>query len=282
VVAELAEPGHATSDAEDSSADAKQVFIAHLREVLAANGRTQNALAKRSGWGKSTVNEWLTGKRLPAFEQLDNVLDAGEIDGDVRVQLRVELKRARAHLPVPPDAASGTGGPAAPRRRLPGWLIPTRGVAALVVLALGVGWAAGHVTSGAAGSGDLPAVTVGPPPDTPLSSDCAPQRHWRYQFTGSFRGEVYALVISAHQDTTARLTLRWGAWRWSTTALIQPGRISSRQGGTLLEFLRRSDDSTTPVILDASLPVCAVFGTAADSTKPAPYTVLDTPIWTRD
>lgn len=184
--------------------------------------------------------------------------------------------------PTCPHRPTRPWAPATQRRWLPGWLTTTRGVAALIVLALGAGWAAGHFTSGGAGPSVLPRVTVNPPPDTPLGADCAPQQHWRHQFTGSFHGEVYALVISAYQDTVTRLTLRWGAWRWSATALTQPGLISSRQGGTLLEFDRHSSNSTTPVLLDASRPVCAVFGTAADGTTLAPYTVLNTLGWTHN
>lgn len=90
----------------------KDAFAEVLRS--ATNGRSVRSLAERSGWGRSTVHDWLTGVRLPSERQLEDLL--GAVGAPLTVVGEVQRLRAEAaarvgpvvHL-TRPDAAGPSG-----------------------------------------------------------------------------------------------------------------------------------------------------------------------------
>lgn len=57
-------------------------FTAALKS--ATDGYSVRELARRSGWARSTVHDWLKGTRVPGHPQLDDLLDAVQATDDVR------------------------------------------------------------------------------------------------------------------------------------------------------------------------------------------------------
>ena len=70
----------------------KNAFAAVLRN--ATNGRSVRSLAERTGWGRTTVHDWLTGVRLPSAQQVEDLLGAVGASAPLVLevqQLRIEV-----------------------------------------------------------------------------------------------------------------------------------------------------------------------------------------------
>ena len=113
----------------------------------AVNGRSVRSLAEQTGWGRSTIHEWLTGSRLLTDSQLDDLLDAVEAPLGTRQELhriRVAARSPSVEPPVPPVEPDGPVEMTPVRRaRRPVWM---RSVVATVLAfgLLGAGYALGR------------------------------------------------------------------------------------------------------------------------------------------
>ncbi len=74
----------------------KDAFAAALKG--ATNGRSVRSLAEQTGWGRTTVHEWLTGVRLPSEQQVEDLL--GAVGSPPLVVREVQRLRRDAADPV--------------------------------------------------------------------------------------------------------------------------------------------------------------------------------------
>ncbi|TDT31060.1 helix-turn-helix domain-containing protein [Naumannella halotolerans] len=77
-------------------------FASELKRALPDHSIRR--LAKDSGWGRSTVHEWMSGVRLPNPRQLDDLLDVGS----VAPGLRRRLHELRDQVAGPADGSTST------------------------------------------------------------------------------------------------------------------------------------------------------------------------------
>jgi hypothetical protein len=111
---------------------------------------------------------------------------------------------------------------------------------------------------------------------------CDPRTQWPNTFPADFAGEVYVqFTADPRKDVSVRVTLQWGGLTWRQTVPAKPGDTERRLGGTMLIFEKRDVDHGRParVTFEADVPVCAAFGTAADTELAAPSLKLQTPGW---
>lgn len=133
----------------------------HLKRIVGA--RSMRSLAEQTGWGRSTIHEWLSGTRLPSDSQLDDLLDAVNAPQDQRLELhRIRNVVPPTHVEEPaPDEVDGALNPTPtppPRRR--GWALPV--LAGVLALALfGGGYALGRTGSTDGGVSTHVAQTLG-------------------------------------------------------------------------------------------------------------------------
>ncbi|MFF0413395.1 hypothetical protein ACFYUY_23525 [Kitasatospora sp. NPDC004745] len=126
----------------------------------------------------------------------------------------------------------------------------------------------------------MPSVVVVPPP-SPLpwpsaGSGCEVRTHWVYQFTQSYRGQVYALLSTpTGRSADVATTVTWGVWAWHHDVTVTPGVPAQGLGGTLLLFDKLDTNVRNPLVeVDTAVPTCAAFGTAG-GTSVAPLAVVD-------
>lgn len=78
-------------------------MAAQLKRVV--DGRSVRSLAEQTGWGRSTIHEWLTGSRPPTPSQLDDSMDAVQVPPEARRELhriRDSAGSPQVDQPVPP------------------------------------------------------------------------------------------------------------------------------------------------------------------------------------
>lgn len=88
----------------------------------ATEHHTLRNLAGESGWGRSTIHEWMTGVRIPAESQLEDLLDVVDADPAARARLQqmrsaegdpegATSQQATQDNPTPSSPAPDTAGP---------------------------------------------------------------------------------------------------------------------------------------------------------------------------
>jgi hypothetical protein len=155
----------------------------------------------------------------------------------------------------------------------------------------GLGWT---ITNALGQSSPHPSVAVRPgtapelsnPPGTKTKNarPCVRSFAWSYTYPTPYVGEVYVdMAASPHAAVQAVVTLTWGPWRWRRLIPIQPGLVQFGQGGTLLYYGKLYTTGRTginpPIMVNASVPVCAYFGIAPDGTPRASLEVNANPGW---
>jgi hypothetical protein len=184
-------------------------------------------------------------------------------------------------IPPQPDTTSS---PRRPRRTYLAVL-----TIQLIVCMAGVGWVIGNsmLPSDQPSQGltvDIQPSTA-PQPGQPIGTrtkdvrGCARSEAWSYTYPTPYLGEVYVdLTANPSASVPADVTLTWGPWRWEHVITIRPGMVQFGQGGTLLLYSKLYTTGRTginpPIFVNASVPVCAYFGTAADGT-PKPLTAIN-------
>ncbi|WP_030438849.1 hypothetical protein [Actinoplanes subtropicus] len=111
---------------------------------------------------------------------------------------------------------------------------------------------------------------------------CPAHTQWPFSFPRDFVGDVYVqFTADARRTVNVHATLYWGGLTWSQTVPSRPGDMAERVGGTLLVFQKRTIDRGSPAVgsFETDVPVCATFGTASGTTKPAPGVTFQTPRW---
>jgi hypothetical protein len=118
-----------------------------------------------------------------------------------------------------------------------------------------------------------------PPPAEWMTdaTTCGPKKEWSVDLPGRYKGHVYAHLTTGRRiPSEVTITLNWATKTWRGQVPIHPGAIDRRVGGTALMFQKLGStaddppDHNTFVVLTASTPVCAAFGTALNKPLPAP------------
>ncbi|MGY4719011.1 helix-turn-helix domain-containing protein [Naumannella huperziae] len=92
-----------------------EVFAKRLKGAV--RGHSVRRLAKESGWGRSTVHDWLSGTRVPSAEQVDDLLEAAEVPPQARSEVHRLRDEASSQAGSPgsaaaaPATAAANGGP---------------------------------------------------------------------------------------------------------------------------------------------------------------------------
>jgi transcriptional regulator with XRE-family HTH domain len=262
-----------------------------LRRQHARDGGHQKLslrdIAERTQCGShTTVGNYLNGKTLPTSEALDRLLRLFKATDEQRRVLEAARERLEDQgVEQPERAAQPQPAPAfvpqRPHRKL--WLIAV--VVTAVVLAAVISWVMWRPRGRA--FPDL--VIVSPSPSEQWINEgpgCRPQTQWSHRFAGVYRGGVYVQLTTSGRDAAkVHVALTWGRKQWQDSVEAMPGAVQRGRGGTLLGFDKTGTTDDDPpdanpvVVLQTSVPVCAVFGTALTTPPPAPLLYVATSGW---